>query len=150
MSRVPPAARVGLASIAGLIILALLFAMFFRWNMLRGPLAREASAISGRPISIDGDLAVHPWSFTPTATIRGLKIGNPAWMHGGQLADIPTLTVQIRLLPLLRSQTDLMLVSLEQPRVWLYRDPQGRSNWSGRPAPHPSQRWREAGSRPAS
>jgi uncharacterized protein involved in outer membrane biogenesis len=135
MSRVPPAARVGLAAIAGLIVLAVLFAMFFRWNMLRGPLAREASAISGRPISIDGDLTVHPWSFTPTATIRGLKIGNPAWMHGGLLADIPAVTLQIRLLPLLHSQTDLMLVDLEKPRVWLFRDAQGRSNWSG---PNPS------------
>ena len=123
----------GMALLACAALLAVLFGVFFRWNMLRGPLAREASAISGRPISIDGDLSVHPWSFTPSATIRGLKVGNPAWMHGGVLADIPALTVQIRLMPLLRRQADIMLLDLEQPHVWLQRDAQGRSNWSGNP-----------------
>ena len=128
-SRLHPHA--GIAALACVALLAVLFAVFFRWNMLRGPLAREASAISGRPISIDGDLSVHPWSFTPSATIRGLKVGNPAWMHGGLLADIPALTVQIRLMPLLHLQADILLLDLEHPRVWLQRDAQGRANWSG-------------------
>ncbi len=121
----------GIAVLGCVALLAVLFGVFFRWNMLRGPLAREASMLSGRPISIDGDLTVHPWSFTPSATIRGLKVGNPAWMRGGLLADIPALTVQIRLMPLLRRQADIMLLDLEQPHVWLQRDAQGRSNWSG-------------------
>ena len=121
---------IGVAVLACLVLLAVLFAATFRWNMLRGPLAREASIVSGRSISIDGDLSVHPWSWTPTATIRGLKIGNPAWMHGGLLADIPVVTIQVRLVPLLHRQADIVLLALEKPQVWLLRDAQGRSNWS--------------------
>ena len=128
-SRFHPNVDIAVAACVGLLIV--LFAVSFRWNMLREPLAREASALSGRQITIDGDLSVQPWSLKPTATINGLKIGNPAWMHGGLLAEIPALTVQIRLLPLLRRQADIVLLDLRRPRVWLRRDAQGRSNWSG-------------------
>ena len=122
--------HVGVAVLACAALLAVLFAASFRWNMLRGPLAREASVVSGRPISIDGDLDVHIWSWTPNATIHGLKIGNPAWVGGGLLADIPAMTIQIRFLPLLHRQADIVLLALEKPHVWLLRDAQGRSNWS--------------------
>ncbi|HZC15451.1 MAG TPA: AsmA family protein [Caulobacteraceae bacterium] len=116
--------------ISSLLILALaLFLAWFNWDMLRGPIAREASARTGRAVRIDGHLAVHLWSWTPTATLGGLKIGNPAWMGGGDVADIDRLVVSVKALPLLFGQVELPLVAAEHPTLSLYRDQAGRENW---------------------
>jgi uncharacterized protein involved in outer membrane biogenesis len=117
--------------ISSLLIVALaLFLAWFNWNRLRGPIARQASAMTGRQVRIDGNLAVHPWSWTPSATVDGLKIGNPAWMGGGDVADIDRLTVSVKLLPLLIFRVELPLVQAERPTIALYRDAGGRTNWS--------------------
>ena len=116
--------------ISGLIVVALwLFLSWFNWNMLRGPIARQASAMTGRQVRVDGDLSVHLWSWTPSATVTGLKIGNPAWMGGGDTADLDRLTVSAKLWPLLWGQIELPLVDAERPQIQLYRDASGRSNW---------------------
>jgi len=115
-----------------------LFLAWFNWDMLRGPVARQASLMTGRNVRIDGHLAVHPWSWTPTATVSGLKIGNPAWMGGGDTADVDQFTVAVKLWPLLFGDLQASLVRAERPRLWLYRDATGRVNWrmgrDGQPA----------------
>ncbi len=129
LQRIPRKVWWGLG-ISSLLILALvLFLNWFNWNMLRGPIAREASARTGRRVRIDGDLNVHLWSWTPTITINGLKIGNPAWMGGGDLADIDRLTVSAKLLPLLVGRVELPLVDAERPDIQLYRGADNRINW---------------------
>src|SRR5665213_913033 len=110
--------------ISSVLILAL-----FDWNMLRGPIAREASAMTGRQVRLDGNLAVHPWSWTPSATVDGLKIGNPAWMGGGDVADTDRLTVSVKFWPLLIGRVELPLVQAEHPTLALYRDASNRNNW---------------------
>jgi len=112
-----------------LIVAIALFLAFFNWNLLRGPIARRASAVTGRAVRIDGDLAVHLWSWTPSATLDGLKIGNPAWMNGGDTADIDRLVVAVKLWPLLFGRVELPLIQAEHPTLDLYRDPGGRVNW---------------------
>ncbi len=54
-----------------------LFLAWFDWNMLRGPIARYASQQAGRDVRIDGNLHVRLLTWTPTATVEGLKVGNP-------------------------------------------------------------------------
>ncbi len=116
--------------ISSVLILALaLFLAWFNWNMLRGPIARQASAMTGRQVRLDGNLAVHLWSWTPSATIDGLKIGNPAWMRGGDVADIDRLTVSVKFWPLLIGRVELPLVQAERPTLALYRDAANRDNW---------------------
>jgi uncharacterized protein involved in outer membrane biogenesis len=127
--RIPAPIRWVGGSIALLVLAIVLFLWWFNWNMLRGPIAREASIISGRPISIQGDLKVHLLTWTPTASVGGLKVGNPAWMKGGDLADVGTLTVSVKLLPLLVGRLELPLVSLDKPVVSLFRDADDRANW---------------------
>ena len=116
--------------ISSVIVLAIaLFLAWFNWNMLRGPIARQASAMTGRQVRLDGNLAVHLWSSTPSATIDGLKIGNPTWMKGGDVADIDRLTVSVKFWPLLVGRVELPLVQVEHPTLALYRDGAGRDNW---------------------
>ncbi len=118
----------------GVFVLALIiFVALFQWNWLRGPLAREISARIHRPVSITGDLDVHPWSLSPTATVNGLVIGNPAWAGAAPLATLPRLTVQVKLLPLLAGQVVLPFVEADRPDIGLLVDSVGRSNWMFNP-----------------
>jgi AsmA family protein len=111
-----------------------LFALFFNWNLLRGPIADEASRISHRPVRIDGDLKVHLLSWTPSASAGQVFVGNPAWTHGGRLAEIGQLDVSIKLLPLLVGRIDLPLLGLHQADISLLRDAGGQENWRTNPA----------------
>jgi uncharacterized protein involved in outer membrane biogenesis len=105
------------------------FLLIFDWNMLRGPIGRYASARLHREVAITGDLNAHIWSWTPSATARGIRIGNPPWAQKKPMATIDRLAVQIRLLPLLRGHVDLMLVEADKPRADLLRDRRGRATW---------------------
>jgi uncharacterized protein involved in outer membrane biogenesis len=118
----------------GLLLLALIvFLSLFRWNWLRGPLAHEISHRLDRPVAITGDLEVRPWSWSPSATINGLVIGNAPWAGKRPLATLPRLTVQLKILPLLKGQVVLPLVEADKPDVGLLRDAQGRANWDFHP-----------------
>ncbi len=120
--------------IVGLLLLALIvFLSLFRWNWLRGPLAHEISHRLDRPVAITGDLEVRPWSWSPSATINGLVIGNAPWAGKRPLATLPRLTVQLKILPLLKGQVVLPLVEADKPDVGLLRDAQGRANWDFHP-----------------
>ena len=127
--RLPPWA----AWTAGVIVAVMgvvgLFLAIFDWNMARGAIGREASALSGRPVRIDGNLKVHLLSWTPSASAEQVWVGNPAWVRGGQLAQVERLTVSIRLLPLLIGRIELPLVDLEKPDLALFRDASDRANW---------------------
>ena len=68
---------IGVAGAFSVLIAALLlFITFADWNAFRGPIARLASAATGREIAITGDLNVNPWSWTPQIRVKGLRIGN--------------------------------------------------------------------------
>lgn len=114
--------------VAAIVILAILF----RWDWLRGPLARYLSHRLHRPVEITGHLYVHPWSWTPEATVTGVTIGNAPWAGRTPLASLPRFTIKAKILPLVfHGQLILPLVEADQPRVDLLRDLQGRENWAG-------------------
>jgi uncharacterized protein involved in outer membrane biogenesis len=116
--------------VLGVIVAALvLLLVFFDWNAARGPVGRFASARMHREVVLSGLLDVHPWSLQPSATIRGLRVGNPAWAGPGQTVTIERLLVRIKLLPLLRGQLVLLQLEADKPYLDLRRDAQGRTTW---------------------
>jgi uncharacterized protein involved in outer membrane biogenesis len=107
------------------------FLAWFDWDKLRGPIARYASAATGRAVRIEGHLKVHLFSLHPWARVGGLRIGNPAWAGKGDTAAIGQSFVQIPLLPLIFARKlDLTRVELDQPNLYLRQDAQGRRTWS--------------------
>ncbi|HEY5106851.1 MAG TPA: AsmA family protein [Caulobacteraceae bacterium] len=127
-----------ISAIVGAIVLAVvIFLLLFQWNWLRGPLANAISHRLHRPVSITGNLEVHPWSWSPRATVNGLVIGNPAWNGPAPMARLPRLTVQVKIWPLLRGRVILPLVEADAPDVSLVRDASGRANWNFSNNPHP-------------
>lgn len=126
--------------LGGLVLFLALFLAVFDWNAARGPIGRFASARMHREVVLSGPLEVHPWSLKPSATIRGLKIGNPAWAGPGQTATVDRLVVQIKLLPLLRGQLVLLELEADKPDLDLRRDAEGRTTWDfsgGKPKDEP-------------
>ncbi|MDO9473053.1 MAG: AsmA family protein [Caulobacter sp.] len=126
---IPPRARVGLAALSTLVLATIILLLVFDWNWLRGPLAGAASARLGRPVAIEGNLNVHPWSLRPRAEIHGLRIGQPSWAEG-DMARVERLAVQVELPPLLLGRVVMPYVEIRRPDVSLLRLADGRANWS--------------------
>jgi uncharacterized protein involved in outer membrane biogenesis len=116
--------------VAGALVVAvLLFAAFFDWDTLRGPIARKASAETGRTVRLDGPLEVHLFRWSPSVTINGLKIGNPPWAGTEPMVDVASITVAVKLLPLLKGEVVLPTLEIHKPTVNLVRQKSGRANW---------------------
>jgi AsmA family protein len=117
--------------VVGVIVALLLLTLaLIDWSSLKGPIERYASERSGRQVSIAGDLDVRVWSWTPSATVEGLTIGSAPWDKSRPMAQIERVTVQLKLLPLLKGEVILPRVDLIRPRVYLHRDVSGRANWT--------------------
>ena len=118
-----------------LLVVILIFLMIFDWDWFRPPLARMISGKLHRPVSIDGHLRVHLLTWTPTATVTGLKIGQPDWQKAqkgapaGNMAEIDGITVKAELMPLFVLHVVLPRVEVDRPVVTLYQDRSGRANW---------------------
>src|SRR5580698_9234836 len=100
------------------------------WDLLRGPVARLASAKSGRHVSLTGHLRVHLWSSAPTVTIEGLRVDNPSWEISRPLLQVQRLQVQVELWPLFGGHLILRQVALDQPDLYLHQEASGRANWT--------------------
>ena len=121
-----------LATLAVVFFLALAFA---DWNALKGPVARFASNATGREIAIDGDLDIQPFSWTPRASVEGLRIGNPQRFAEREqdFAEIAQARVRVRLLPLLLGDLDIVSMDVSGAKLALYRSAEGDANWNGDP-----------------
>lgn len=117
--------------VLALIALAIgVFLALFRWNWLRGPIDAYASVELQRRVAIHGDLAVHPWSWRPSATAENVTIGEPAWAGSGDMATLPRLTVSADLKSLFTGRPVLPVVATEAPTITLIREASGRNNWT--------------------
>ncbi len=116
--------------VGALVVAVLLFAAFFDWDALRGPIARKASAETGRTVRLDGPLQVHLFRWNPSVTVNGLKIGNPPWAGKDQMVDVASITVAVKLLPLLKGEVILPTLEIHKPTVRLVRQKSGRANWN--------------------
>lgn len=113
------------------LIAALIIALYFLdWNKMRGPISSYVSARLGRPFAINGDLRVHLFSWTPSVSAQGIRIGNPSWLNRPQAANVDDLTFKFRLLPLLFGGKIIMpLVAIDHPDILIVREKDGRTNW---------------------
>jgi len=129
-----PAAIIGVLAASIVVLLWL-----FDWNMLRPLVARQITARTGRTASIDGDLKVHLFSWTPSAEIDGLAIRNPAWADRPLMFKAKQVTVSVNLARLFRGQIVVPELDLIEPVVNLERDSKGRASWElGTPAGTPN------------
>ncbi len=113
-----------------LIVALVIFLLLFNWDWFRPPLAKMLAARLHRPVRIAGHLRVHLLTWTPTVTLGGLQIGQPAWSPVKQdFADFDGITVKMKLLPLLTGHVILPLIELDHPQIAMFQDKNGRGNW---------------------
>lgn len=118
------------ASVTLLLVAALvLFLLLFDWNMLRGPIGRWASARYDREIQLNGDLDVNLLSWTPSARVRGLRIGGPDWAREQDTLTVEDLRASVRLRALLSGNVEMPLVAVTRPRAVLISTEDGRQSW---------------------
>jgi uncharacterized protein involved in outer membrane biogenesis len=130
---------VWLAGAAILLVVLVLLAVFFPWDVLRGPLNRYVSDRTGRHFEITRRLDVK-LGFTTRVLADGVEFANPAWAADPMLITASAAEVDIRLLPLLlRGRIDLPLVNLHSPQLGLQMEVDGRRSWAlGRDSANPS------------
>lgn len=122
------------ASVTLALILTIVLALaFFDWNLLRGPLGRWASARWDREIELKGDLDVNLFSWTPSAQVRGLRIGGPDWASERDTLQIDDLQVSVRLRQLFAGRVEMPRVAITRPQVVLISTPDGRRSWELNP-----------------
>ncbi len=126
--RIPTAVR-WLIGVLGVLLLLILVLGLMDWNAARGPLSRIMSRHLERPVSI-GHLSVHLFSWTPSADVENLTIGNPDWTHGGDMVDLPHMHLAVVLSQLFLGRLVLQTLELDNPKVSLIQDQSGRANWN--------------------
>ena len=114
---------------AALAIVAIVSVFFLDWNMLRPMIAGAITARTGRVASIDGDLRVHLFSWTPRAEINGLSLQNPPWADRKLMFEAKQITVSVSVGRLLRGQVVIPQIKLIEPVMNLERDSKGRASW---------------------
>jgi uncharacterized protein involved in outer membrane biogenesis len=117
----------GVFTLLALAVAAL--AAVWDWNWFRGPLAQLVANRMHRPVSITGNLRVHPFSWQPSATVEGVHVGNPKWAGPGNLADIDKIAARIRLMPLFAGHLDMRLLEFDRPSLRLFRNVDGQATW---------------------
>src|ERR1700761_5390470 len=99
--RTPRPVRITGIVLLSLVLLIVLVLAIFDLNWLRGPLERIASSKLQRPVTIEG-LSGHLLSSTPSVTVKGLHISNPAWAQSsGNMLDVSGIKVAVEFWPLL-------------------------------------------------
>ena len=105
-------AAAGTFLVLALIVVAL---MLFQWNWLRGPIGDWASARYDREIELNGDLDVQLFSWTPSAVVRGVRVGGPDWATEADTLVLPRTEVAVRLTRLFAGRTVIHVLSDTNP-----------------------------------
>lgn len=109
---------------------------FVDWNGQKGRLAAQIKALTGRDLTIAGDIRL---TLLPAPALSAEQVGF-ANIPGGsvpEMARIRQLDLRIALLPLLRGEIQVESLVLIEPEILLEVLPDGRRNWDlspGEPA----------------
>lgn len=131
LSRARPWARwvVGamLLLLVGLITLAA-----FPWSLLRGRIEASMTRTIGRPVTIGSMERLDRFSFHPLIRLSRLRIPQPIWVksHLGDLAQVERVDLRLSAWSLLTGHVHVEEADATGANLQLYRDRDGRKNWS--------------------
>ncbi len=119
-----------LAGIVVVLLALVLLAVFFPWDLLRGPVNRYVSDKTGREFAITRHLDVK-LGRTTRVIMDGLEFANPDWAQDRHLVKADGAEVEVRLWPLI-SKREIVLPSirLTRPQLGLQKEPDGRRTWA--------------------
>lgn len=94
-------------------------------------LIRALVLFTGRPISVNGALQTHLFSFEPRVVAEKLSVGNPSWTPAGVALQADRISLTLRL-PGLRRSGGVTAIDIQGAALHLIRDAAGRANWQWR------------------
>jgi hypothetical protein len=116
--------------VAGLIAVLLATMSDDGYRRLAAYLVERAT---GRTMIVDGRFAIHP-SLQPSLVMSNVRILNPPWASGADLARIGHIEVQVPLRPLLSGTLVIERLILNDATFALERRADGEANWAARPS----------------
>lgn len=126
--RLPRHVRRTGAIVLAILVALLLFLWLFDWSPLTGSVAAVASRALHRKVQI-GRFSAHLLRRSPTVTLQNLRIANPSWAPSADMADIGRVNAAVDLLDLFRAKVVFSLLEIDDARLDLIRDAQGRASW---------------------
>ena len=121
-----------LSYLAGFIALLLVAALagptFVDWNRFRGEFEAQAQKITGREVTIGGDISfvVLP---APHLTLNNVSVANVAGGENPDFLRVGQVDVEVALAPLLGGQISATSVKIARPLIHLEVGPDGSNNW---------------------
>lgn len=114
--------------VLSILVVLVLFLWLFDWSPLTGPIAGIASRALHRKVQI-GRFSAHLLRRSPTVSLQNLQVANPSWAASEPMAHIARVSAAIDLLPLFRGKLVFSLLEIDDARLNLFRDSQGRASW---------------------
>jgi len=101
---------------------------FIDVNRYKPELEKYVSDATGRPLSVGGDvsLSLFPWA---GVSFSNLKLGNIPAFAEKDFLTVKSFDVRVKLLPLLFKQVEVDRLVVQEPRVFLVTNTDGRVSW---------------------
>ncbi len=97
------------------------------WNKYKGNIANRFAEMTGKNIAFDGPVS---FKFLPTPYLTASKVKIFNFGNKGQpLVEIERLVASLSLSPLLKGNIDVTRMTLEEPKINVEVDAEGRLNW---------------------
>ncbi|HSV27906.1 MAG TPA: AsmA family protein, partial [Candidatus Omnitrophota bacterium] len=123
--------KIAVAVIALLVLVvgaALVMPALIDWSRYREDIATRIEKATGRDVDIAGDVGLRLLP-SPAFTAERITIGNIPEAGDQPFAAADSLSIRLRLLPLLTGKVAVESLVLDRPAVHLLRLPDGRANW---------------------
>ena len=130
--------------LAVIIIAALLIIpMFVDVQKYKPVLENKVVEATGRPFSVGDDLklSLFPWA---GVSFSNLQLGNPAGFSEKEFLNVKSFEVRVKLLPLISKEIEIKRFVMDEPRIVLVKNKNGRGNWE-----QPKQQKEAAAKKPA-
>lgn len=116
----------------GLIVVAvaavLIGPSFVDWNSQKSRIAAEVRSLTGRELTIDGDMSLGMLP-APALAASSVRFENIPGGSEPAMIELEELRVRVALLPLLQGRVQFERIALVKPRILLEVLPDGRRNW---------------------
>jgi hypothetical protein len=120
------------AGLLGLIVIlvaaVLIGPSFVDWNSQKGRIAAEVERLTGRKLTIDGDLSLVILP-APAFSAAQVRFANIEGGSAPTMIELESLDVRVSLIPLIQGRVEVERIDLVKPTILVEVLPDGRANW---------------------
>jgi len=125
---------IGIGGAVGLLVVVLLIApSFFDLNKYKPELVSEVKKATGRDLVLDGPVTLSLLP-TPSVGVSKVRFFNVAGAKNPNMVEVKAITVKPSLLALLVGNVEVSEVTLQEPKIVLEVNAEGKPNWEFAPS----------------